>query len=62
MIHGNTGDFIGRPLPKDSLSDPHMGPPTTPGPRAPHHLNPALLYSVVGLGLGGPEAILKRAL
>jgi len=21
---------------------PHMGPPTTPGPQVPHHLNPAL--------------------
>jgi len=21
---------------------PHMGPPTTPGPQATHHLNPAL--------------------
>jgi len=21
---------------------PHMGPPTTPGPAGPHHLNPAL--------------------
>jgi len=42
MISGNTSDFIGHPLPKDSISDPHMGPPTTPGPRDPHHLNPAL--------------------
>jgi len=22
---------------------PHTGPPTTPGPQAPHHLNPALI-------------------
>jgi len=42
MIRGNTSDLIGHPLPKDYISDPHMGPPTTPGPRAPHHLNPAL--------------------
>jgi len=28
MIRGNTSDFIGYPLPKDSISDPHMGPPT----------------------------------
>ena len=47
MIRGSSSDFIGHPLPKDSISDPHMGPPTTPGPRAPHHLNPALLLSVV---------------
>jgi len=32
MIRGNTSDFIGHPLPKDSISDPQMGPPTTPGP------------------------------
>ena len=42
MIRENTSDFIGYPLPKDSISDPHMGPPTTPGPPASHHLNPAL--------------------
>jgi len=29
MNRRNTSDFIGHPLPKDS--DPHMGPPTTPG-------------------------------
>ena len=49
MISVNTGDFIGHPLPKDSLSHPHMGPPTTPGPRAPHHLNPAPTYINVDL-------------
>jgi len=42
MIHGNTSDIIGHPLPEDSISNPHMGPPTMPGPRAPHHLNLAL--------------------
>jgi len=42
MIRGNTSNFIGHHLPEDSISDPHMGPPTTPGSRAPHHLNPAL--------------------
>ena len=42
MVRGNASGFIGHPLHKDSVSDPHMGPPTTPGPRAPHHLNPAL--------------------
>jgi len=42
MIRGNTSNFIGHPLPKDSISDPQMGPPTMPGPRAPHHLNPVL--------------------
>jgi len=31
-------DFIDHPQPKDSV-----GPPTTSGPQAPHHLNPALL-------------------
>jgi len=35
MIHGNTSDFIGHPLSKDFISDPHTGPPTTPGPAAP---------------------------
>ena len=25
----------------------HMGPPTTPGPQAPHHLNPALMKCVI---------------
>jgi len=45
MICRNS-DFIGQPLPKDSISDPHMGPPTTPGPRAPHHLNPALTLPI----------------
>jgi len=35
MTCGNTSDFIGHPLPKDYISDPHMEPPTTPGPRAP---------------------------
>jgi len=42
MIRGNTSDFIGHRLPKDFISDLHMGPPATPGPRVPHHLNPAL--------------------
>jgi len=46
MISGNTSDFIGHPLFKDSLSDPHMRPPTTPGPRAPHHLKSALALRV----------------
>jgi len=48
MIRGNTSDFIGHPLPKDYISDLHMGPPTTPGP---HHLNPALspVHSVKSL-------------
>jgi len=46
MIRRNTSDFIGRPLPKDSVSHLHMGPPTKPGPRASHHLNPALLNGV----------------
>jgi len=35
MIAGNTSDYIGHPLPKDSVLDPHMGPPTTPGSRSP---------------------------
>jgi len=35
MIRGSSSDFIGHPLPKDSISDPHMGPPTTPGPGPP---------------------------
>ena len=35
MICGNTSDFIGVLLPKDSISDAHMGPPTMPGPWAP---------------------------
>jgi len=46
MICGNTSDFIGHLLPKDSISDPYMGPLTTPGPRAPHHLNPALVQPI----------------
>ena len=40
MIRGNTSDFIGHPIPQDSMSV--HGPPTTPAPRASHHLNPAL--------------------
>jgi len=35
MIRGNTSDFMCHPVGKDSISDPHMGPPTTPGPRPP---------------------------
>jgi len=35
MIRGNTSDFIGHPLPKDPISDPHMGPPTTHGAPGP---------------------------
>jgi len=38
MICGNASDFIDRPQPKD-----YVGPPTTPGPQAPHHQNPALI-------------------
>jgi len=30
-------------IPYLNILYPHMGPPTTPGPQAPHHLNPALL-------------------
>jgi len=51
MIRGNTSDFIGHPLPKNSISDPHMGPPTTLGPRIPHHLNPALITVIILLKL-----------
>jgi len=40
MISGNRSNFIGHPLSKDSISA--HGPPTTLGPRTPHHLNPAL--------------------
>jgi len=54
MIRGNTSDFIGHPLPKGSISDPDMGPPTTPEARAPHHLNPALYF-----GEGRRKRILK---
>jgi len=39
-IRGNTSDFINHPYLK--IMYPHMGPPTTLGPQAPHHLNPAL--------------------
>jgi len=42
MTCRNTSDFIDHPLPKDYMSDQHMGYPTTPGPRAPHHLKLAL--------------------
>jgi len=38
MFRGNTNDFIDHPLPLY----PHMGPPTTRGAQALHHLNPAL--------------------
>jgi len=44
MICGNTSDFIIHPLKKDSV-----GLPTTPGPQAPHHLNPALCQQRVFL-------------
>jgi len=33
-------DFIGLPLSKDSAQ--HMGPPTTPGPRPSHQVDPVL--------------------
>ena len=36
----NRNDIIDHPLLKDSVSA--HGPPTMPGPHAPHHLNPAL--------------------
>jgi len=45
MICGNTSDFIDHTLPK-TFCTRTRGLPTTPGPQAPHHLNPALLVSV----------------
>jgi len=48
MICGNSSDFIDHPLPKDSVSA--HGPLTTPGPQAPHHLNPALMLSAAKNG------------
>ena len=44
MICGNASDFIDHPLPKN-----YAGPPTTSGPQAPHHLNPALATRLVAL-------------
>jgi len=35
MIRGNTSDFIGDIQPKDSISNPHMGPPPSLGPGPP---------------------------
>jgi len=32
-------------IPYLNILNPHMGPPTTPGPQASHHLNPALVLS-----------------
>jgi len=43
MICGNASDFIDHPIPYLNILYPHMGPPTTPGPQAPHHLNPGLV-------------------
>jgi len=45
MICGNTSDFIDHPYLK--IFYLHMGPSTTSGPQAPHHLNPALSQPVV---------------
>jgi len=42
MIFGNASDFINHPIPKNST-----GPPTTLGPQAPRHLNPALEKPIV---------------
>ena len=32
-------------IPYLNIFHPHMGPPTTPGPQLPHHLNPALAHT-----------------
>jgi len=37
MVCENTSDFIDDPVPKN-----YVGPPTTLGPQASNHLNPAL--------------------
>ena len=47
MIFGSASDFIDHPIPKNST-----GPPTTLGPQAPRHLNPALEKPIVSLLCG----------
>jgi len=53
MIYGNISDFIDCPLHKHFVSaHGDMGPPTTPGPQVPYHLNPVLGRLTVCLFFG----------